>query len=241
MNYEIIQSGSDGNCTIVNDRIAIDIGVPFYRIERFVPDLRLVLCTHEHGDHFNRRTVRTLARKRPTIRWACGEWMAEHLIAAGVDRRNIDILEMGDWYKYQIGRDEWISVNGFETQHDARNCGWRLWKNHHETLFYATDLGTLDGIQAKAYTVYLLEANYTEADLQRRMEEKLEAGEFAHESRVAETHLSWEEAAEWLRQNMAPHSVWIPMHQHKEREARQDAQSNVKGNDQNIEKSKRPE
>ena len=239
MKYEIIQSGSDGNCTIVNDRIAIDIGAPWYRIEQFSPDLKLVLCTHEHGDHFNRRTVRTLARKRPTIRWACGEWMAEHLIAAGVDRRNIDVLEMGHWYRYRIG-DAWVSVSGFETRHDVRNCGWKL-SALSGSLFYATDLGTLDGIDAQRYDVYLLEANYTEADLQHRMEEKLEAGEFAHESRVAETHLSWEEAAEWLRQNMAPHSVWIPMHQHKEREARQDAQSTVKGNYQNIEKSKRPE
>jgi len=217
MNYEIIQSGSDGNCTVVDNRIAIDIGVPWYRLERFVPDLKLVLCTHEHGDHFNRRTVRTLARKRPTIRWACGEWMAEHLIGAGVDRRNVDVLEMGSWYKYRIGDDEWISVSAFETQHDTRNCGWRLYKDQFDTLFYATDLGNLDGIRAKGYKVYLLEANHTEAELERRMEEKLDAGDFAYETRVAETHLSMEQAAEWLRENMAPESIWIPMHQHKEK------------------------
>lgn len=224
MKFEIIQTGSDGNCTIVDGRIAIDIGVPWYKLEKYAQDLKLVLCTHQHGDHFNPRTVKALARRRPTLRWACGFWMAEHLIAAGVDRRNIDALDMNAWYKYQIGKDEWISVNGFETRHDVRNCGWRLFKSWKDTIFYATDLGTLEGIQGKGYSVYLLEANYTEADLQKRLEEKIEAGEFAHESRVAETHLSWEEAAEWLQQNMAPDSVWIPMHQHKEREAKTDAE-----------------
>lgn len=241
MKPEVIQTGSDGNCTVIDGAIAIDIGVPWYKVEPYAPGLKLVLCTHQHGDHFNRRTVKTLARKRPTLRWACGWWMTEHLIAAGVDLRNIDALDMGCWYKYQTGQDEWISVCGFETQHDTPNCGWRLWRNQHETLFYATDLGTIDGIQAKAYTIYLLEANYTEADLQRRMEEKLDAGGFAYETRAAETHLSWEEATEWLRENMAPGSIWIPMHQHKEREARQDAQPATEGNDQDIEESKQPE
>lgn len=37
-----------------------------------------------------------------------------------------------------------------------------------------------------------------------------------------------------LRENMAPDSVWIPMHQHKEREARQNAKPTDKGNDQDI-------
>ena len=35
MNYEIIQTGSDGNCTVVENAIAVDIGVAWYRLERF--------------------------------------------------------------------------------------------------------------------------------------------------------------------------------------------------------------
>lgn len=225
MNYEIIQTGSDGNCTVVENAIAVDIGVAWYRLERFFPFLKLVLCTHEHGDHFNRRTVRTLARKRPTLRWACGPWMVEHLIAAGVDRRNIDVLEMGRWYSYGLPAGPTM-VCPFETRHDVPNCGWKIiLPEDFGTVFYATDLGTLDGIEGQGFRLYLLEANYTEADLQRRMEEKLEAGGFSYEARAAETHLSWEEASEWLHRNMAPDSIWIPMHQHREREVKPDAET----------------
>ncbi len=236
MKYEIIQSGSDGNCTIIEDHILADIGVPWYKIGPHSKDITLVLCTHQHGDHFNRRTVRTLARVRPLVRWACGEWMVEHLRAAGVDKRNIDVLDMGRWYRYQIGDRligaKEILVSPFETQHDVRNCGWKIYKDFENSIFYATDLGTLQGIEGRGFQTYLLEANYTEADLERRLAEKLEAGEFAHETRVAENHLSWEEASAWLRENMAPYSVWIPMHQHKERTAKEeteDAKQNHKG------------
>ena len=49
MNYEIIKTGSSGNCTILNGVIAIDMGVPFKDISRFARKLRLVLLTHVHG------------------------------------------------------------------------------------------------------------------------------------------------------------------------------------------------
>ena len=154
--------------------------------------------------------------------------MVEHLRAAGVDKRNIDVLDMGRWYRYQIGDRligaKEILVSPFETHHDVRNCGWKIYKDFENSTFYATDLGTLQGIEGRGFHTYLLEANYIEADLERRLTEKLEAGEFAHETRVAENHLSWEEASAWLRENMAPYSIWIPMHQHREREVKQDAE-----------------
>lgn len=245
MKYKIIQSGSDGNCTIVEEAVAVDIGVPWYKIAPHARDLTLVLCTHQHGDHFNRRTVRTLARTRPLLRWACGEWMVEHLLAAGVDKRNIDVFEMGKWYKYQIGDRligaKEILVSPFETHHDVRNCGWKIFKDYGNSIFYATDLGTLQGIEGRGFKTYLLEANYTEADLQRRLEEKLETGEFAHETRVAENHLSWEEASAWLGEQMAPDSIWIPMHQHKEREVKQDAVQNAQGYAPNLPEREQPD
>ena len=46
MNYKIINSGSDGNCTIVNDIIAIDMGVSYKKLSPCVAKLKLVLLTH---------------------------------------------------------------------------------------------------------------------------------------------------------------------------------------------------
>lgn len=217
MNFEILETGSSGNATLIEGRILIDCGIAYSRIEPYAPELQIVLLTHRHSDHFTKSTVRRLARQRPTLRWAGGDWMIGPLLEAGVDRRNIDALDMDSWYTYAMPEGP-VKVCAFETQHDVQNCGWRIRRGPNDALFYATDLGSLDGIKAEGYTHYLLEANYRDAELQERMEEKLEAGAFAYESRAAAVHLSWEQATEWLQENMAPWSVWIPMHGHQERE-----------------------
>lgn len=230
MNYEIIESGSDGNATVIDGQILIDTGVPFKRIEPYLRQISMVLLTHTHGDHFKKTTVRRMARARPALRWVCGSWMVPALTEAGVKERSIDVLEMGKWYSYPL--DPPLKVCPFATQHDVPNCGWRLFRNQHDTLFYATDLANLDGIMAKAYTIYLLEANYHEADLQRRIDEKMDAGLFAYETRAQDNHLSYEQAMEWLNRNMAPWSTWVPMHEHKEKESENnDGEQNPKRND----------
>lgn len=53
MTYNIISTGSKGNAVVINGRILIDCGVPFKALEPVKKDLRLVLLTHIHSDHFN--------------------------------------------------------------------------------------------------------------------------------------------------------------------------------------------
>ena len=144
MKYEILQTGSDGNCTIVDGQIAIDMGVAQKVIEPHARSLRLVLLTHWHGDHFKESTVHALAKARPTLVWACGEWMIPHLLWAGVPSKAIHILPMETWRIYAPPIN--IAVCPFEVHHNARNCGWKLWRSDADNLFYATDLGDLDGI-----------------------------------------------------------------------------------------------
>ena len=139
---------------------------------------------------------------------------------------------MGNWYSYPV--DPPLKVSPFATVHDVPNCGWRLFRNQHDTLFYATDLADLDGITAKGYTTYLLEANYREAELQHRIDEKMDAGRFAYETRVQENHLSYEQAMEWLARNMEVGSMWVPMHAHQERE-KDDAKQADQGNHTDVE------
>lgn len=223
MNYEILRTGSDGNCTVINRKIAIDIGVPFKVIEPYLYDLKLVLLTHHHGDHFNPGTVKRLAKTRPQLRWGCCEWMVPFLDSCGVDYRQIDIYEPdGMDYYYGSAVDD-LSVRPEWLEHNVPNCGYHIHIGG-EWLFYATDTGTLDGIEANGYDVYLVEANHTEAELAARAEAKLSAGEFAYETAAAQNHLSYEQTVEWLQKNMGPHSIWVPMHQHKERERTEDAE-----------------
>lgn len=216
MKYEVIQSGSDGNLTIIDDSIAIDMGVSYKTVEPFAKDLRLVLLTHAHQDHFKKRTVYKLAQQRPTLKWACRDWMVGPLREQGVDARNIHVLPADQWQYYAAPIS--LMVCPFDTQHNVPNCGWRLWKGENDSLFYATDLGNLSGIEAKGYTVYLLESNHTEAEIEAAVAEAMEKGEFTYRTRAAENHLSYEQAVDWLTDNMGPNSVWVPMHGHKNKE-----------------------
>lgn len=217
MTYNIISTGSKGNAVVINDHILIDCGVPFKALEGVKKDLRLVLLTHIHSDHFNPRTVRALAKERPFLRWGCCEWMVGPLLEAGVDKRRIDVIsphgykDISDAALYKglaCVRPEFIP-------HNVPNCAWHIFDGK-EHLFYATDTGTLDGIEARGYDLYMVEANHTRAELEARMEAKRAAGEFSYEWAAAQNHLSREQAEDWLYQQMGPNSRYVFLHQHHE-------------------------
>lgn len=212
MTFDIISTGSKGNAVVLNGCILIDCGVPFKMLQPVKKDLKLVLLTHGHSDHFKPSTVRALASERPTLRWCCRPWMAEPLILAGVDRRNIDVSLPDLVYNYPGMID---SVESVHLVHDVPNCGWNINING-ERAFYATDTGTLDGIEAKNYDLYLIEGNHKRAELEERLAEKEAAGVYAYERRAAVTHLSEEQAFDWLAENMGPHSRYVFLHKHEE-------------------------
>lgn len=218
MTYEIISTGSKGNAVVINDCILIDCGVPFKSLEPVKKDLRLVLLTHIHSDHFNPRTVRVLAKERPALRWGCCEWMVAPLLEAGVDKRRIDVIgpdKRGETSHAMIYNG--LSIVWPEPLvHNVPNCGWHI-EHGHERLFYATDTGTLDGIEAKGYDLYMVEANHTRAELAARMDAKRAAGEFSYEWAAAQNHLSREQAEDWLYQQMGTNSQYVFLHQHQEK------------------------
>ena len=218
MDFNVLATGSSGNCVIINKSIAIDIGVPFKALEGVKKDLRLVLLTHAHGDHFNRRTVRALHKERPALRWGCCEWMVGPLLEAGVDKRAIDVFTPGFCAIYK----GLCKVMPEGLTHDVPNCGYHIWSGN-DSLFYATDASTLDGIEAPNYDLYLIEANHTRAELEERAAAKRAAGEYAYEYRAAANHLSQEQALDWLYRQMGPHSQYVFLHQHQER-SKDDAQ-----------------
>lgn len=215
MNYNIIATGSSGNAVVVDGRILIDCGIPYKRLQPYIRPLQLVLLTHEHGDHFRPGTVRALHRERPALRWGCCEWMVPHLLAAGVDKRVIDVYApngMGYCYGDAVG----LSVEPVRLVHNVPNCGYKL-SIRGERLLYATDTGTLDGIEARGFELYMIEANHTQEEIEARLQAKEASGEFAYETAAMQNHLSQEQALEWLAENMGPHSRYIFMHQHQER------------------------
>ena len=139
--------------------------------------------------------------------------MVKPLLDAGVDRRVIDVLEPHHTYAYGgIG-----DIRPEPLTHNVPNCGYHIFTLSWERLFFATDTGTLDGIEAKGYDLYLIEANHTREDIEARIAEKTAAGEFAYEISAARNHLSREQAEDWLYQNIGPNSQYVFLHQHMER------------------------
>ena len=134
MNYKIIESGSYGNATIVEDMILIDCGVSFKKLRDCYKNLKLVLLTHIHSDHFNKTTIKRLAQERPTLRFGCRDWLVHDLVMCGVDRKNIDIFDPVCNFKYSNK----LLLTTFDLQHDDQNCGYKIMINDKK-YFYATD------------------------------------------------------------------------------------------------------
>lgn len=220
MNYKIIESGSSGNATIVEDMILIDCGVSFKKLRDCYKNLKLVLLTHIHSDHFNKTTIKRLAQERPTLRFGCRDWLVHDLVMCGVDRKNIDIFDPVCNFKYSNK----LLLTTFDLQHDVQNCGYKIMINDKK-YFYATDTCSLENVEAKDYDMYFIEGNYADkAELDMRKQKHIENGEFYYEDRVEKTHLSQAAATEWLMKNMGEKSQYIFMHEHKEKESRKEVE-----------------
>lgn len=210
IDYKILQTGSAGNCIILNGIIALDMGVSYKKVSLYTHSLCLVFVGHEHGDHFKKSTIRALAAERPALRFCGGPWMVDKFIAAGVGNRQIDVLEAEKQYDYGAFRIEPVPLH-----HNVPNFGLKIFIGG-KRLIYIVDTGFIGDIDAKGFDLFLLEANHTRADLEARARAKLEAGEFAYEFRAAQNHLSQEQALEWLYQQMGPNSKYCFLHRHKE-------------------------
>ena len=211
MNYKIISSSSTGNAVIIKDIILVDCGVSFKKIEKYYKELKIVLLTHIHTDHFKKETLKKLAQERPTLRFACCQWLLKPLIECGVSRSNIDVLEIGKKYDYRL-----FKVVPIKLYHDVPQCGYRIMFDNKKIL-YATDTRTLEGIIAKNYDLYLIEGNYDEDEIQERIKIKQQKGVYAYEFRAKDTHLSKQQATNFLLENMGDNSEYVFMHQHIER------------------------
>ena len=208
INYQIISTGSKGNAVIVGKSILIDCGVSFKAIEPQINNLRLVLLTHIHGDHFNRATLRRLANEKPLLRFGAGRWLVKPLVDAGIKERQIDILEPGFSYDYGL-----CKVEPFHLTHDVPNCGFKLHFAAGKAM-YATDTRNLNGITAKDYDLYLLEGNYGEEEIESRIAEKQLNGQYAYEIRVKQTHLSREQCDDFIARNACANSEYVYLHAH---------------------------
>lgn len=220
MTYNIIATGSSGNAVVIDDHILIDCGVSIKSLEPVISSIKLVLLTHIHKDHFRPGTAAAIHRRRPTVRFGCCDWMVAPLLDAGISKRMIDVYDFDSGHFYGSGFP--YAIEAERLTHNVPNCGYRIFGPDGERLFYATDTGTLDGITAKNYDLYLIEANHTRAKLEARAAEKQAAGAYAYEVEAAQNHLSQEQAMDWIYQNIGPKGQYVFLHGHTDKKEEAD-------------------
>lgn len=201
--HHIIATGSTGNAVIYFDTILVDCGVTYASLKPFVNDLQIVLISHAHSDHFNQATLKKLQFERPSLRIASGEHMIEHLNGF----RNVDILKPRTMYHYNA-----FAVSPVILYHDIPNFGYRIIKDGKK-IFHATDTNHLQGIEAKGYDLYSIEANYNEETVWEKIQEMESRGEFAHQRGAINSHLSEQAANDFFFRNKGENSVMLRLHE----------------------------
>lgn len=101
--------------------------------------------------------------------------------------------------------------------HNVNQCGYRVFVDNRKYL-YATDTNTLDGIEAKNYDIYFVEANYIEAEIEEKIKAKIELGQYSYEIDAKYNHLSKEKCDSWLLKNMGSNSEYVYLHRHVDKE-----------------------
>lgn len=213
--YVVIGSGSTGNSVLINNNILVDVGLPYKKIEPYIQDIKLVLLTHAHQDHFKTSTVRRMSMEKPLIRFACGEWMVKSLVDAGVAKGRIRPIRDGMYYSYHCNGIDFGFIP-VALYHDVPCFGYKF-DFPGGKVFYATDTGNLNGIVARNFDLYLLEANYEDEEIKARMDEKKARGEYSYEQRSLKYHLSKAQCDDFIAKNAGPHSEFAYLHCHVDR------------------------
>lgn len=203
---EVIKSGSTGNAVLYFNKILVDCGVPFKAIHGYLNKLQLVLLTHEHSDHFNISTLAKMQFERPGLRIGCGV----HLKDKVSKLRNVDIYESGLVYQYES-----FKISPVKLYHDVPNFGYRIFDRSGLKAFHATDTCHLEGISAIGYDYYCIEQNYDETVVFDKIIEKESRGEFAHQKGSINSHLSEQQANDFIYRNAFVGSEIIRLHESK--------------------------
>ncbi len=209
MEYAIVSTGSKGNCVVIGGKVMVDIGVPYKAIKPYIKDLQLVLLTHAHGDHIKPSTIRRLQEERPTLRFGCGKWLLQSVLACGVPKWRVDIYSPNIKNRYSNS----LELTMIPTKHNVTNCAYKIGIDG-EKIFYATDCNNLDGIDAKGYDLYMIEANYEDEEIQQRIAEKEANGQYAYEYQVLNNHLSKQKADKFIGENAGVNSRYVYLHGH---------------------------
>jgi hypothetical protein len=118
------------------------------------------------------------------------------LLSLGVAKQNIFALDFDKWFDIGI-----CKIRLEELYHDVANAALKMDFNGFKCI-YIVDTNECKQINAENYDYAWVEANYsTDEELQEKIKEAEEKGEYTHLKRVLHTHLSQLDAINWLQKN----------------------------------------
>lgn len=210
MNYNIISSGSEGNCIIIDKILALDMGISYTKIRQYLKDIKLIFISHIHKDHLLATTISKIGYNFPSIKFVVGSKdIVKRLVECGIKTNKIILLPENKWFDMGI-----IKVKLEPLIHDVPNHCLKLQKNNKK-MIYIIDTSNVDNIKAKGYDLYLIENNYREDILKKHIEECEDENKLYYLNRVSRTHLSDEECNSFLIENMLDNGVYEYIHQSK--------------------------
>lgn len=114
---------------------------------------------------------------------------------------------------YDLGA---FKIKPIETTHDVSNTSYMI-DFKPETIYYATDTRELPSEEClKGLSMYFIEANYDEELLEQHIRELNTNGDTENKlyylNRVKQTHLSSQQATNFLLNNMNENSQYIFLH-----------------------------
>lgn len=207
MKYEIIGSSSKGNAIVVEDFMLLDCGVSYSKLKPYLNKIKLIFISHVHKDHFNTRTINQIIYNYPNIAFVtCSVYVVKKLALLKANYTKIFIPDIGK--KYDLGG---VIIKVERLYHDTPNYALK-WEYDGKKGIYVVDTKRVDHINAKNYDLYLIESNYKTNILQRHIDECDDKNILQYLYRVPETHLSFENANDFLLNNMGKNSKYEYIH-----------------------------
>lgn len=149
LNYEIISTGSKGNCVIIED-IMIDIGVPFKLIKSKLYDIKTILITHIHSDHVKESTLKQIVKLFPNIKI-----YSNYEVVQTFDKEAfINVVNENMTFETPSGE-----VTPFKGIHDVLVYGY-IFEINGERIIYCTDTSDLRHAPEQIYDYFFIESNH---------------------------------------------------------------------------------
>lgn len=206
INYEIIKTGSSGNCVIIED-VMVDCGVPFNQIKEKLYDIKYLIITHIHRDHLKPQTLKRIKKLHPKI------------VVLGNYEVHQDIVDLGMTEGVDVVTNEGFGADTpdyiftpFLCPHDVLCYGY-TWRKKGNTIIYATDTESFEHAPDEKYDYLFIESNHDIKKLEMARG-STRNGYDPYLSGIRHASTQQSKAFYYMRRR-SKESKWIELHQSK--------------------------